>query len=260
MSAPQPKLADDRIFKQLEALYSSDEEPNEFLLMRLGQQASKIMHADPGSGIVIQAAIAGLQWQRDEALALSRRAVAVDPGVETLMNAALNVRNVNLVDEACSFVLSAYELAPMNDYVVSRTMFYLAYAGRLHEAARVHTRSSAVVRDSNVSAVLERISSYAESIALMGLSEERLRHELLLAYELLAFHKLRPKDVELEVATDPDGSSSFVATISVTGNLDLEMRLESELAIQLGASDDWNPCVLSVEFKCLQTEDANIPA
>lgn len=258
MAAPLPELADKRLFKQLESLFVSSERPNEFLLLRLQQQAEQLSRADLSSGLIAQAGIAALNWDTEKTLALVQRAVSYDSDVAIISNAALTLKNLNLLDHASDLMMKVAEGYQGNDLVVGRAVFYLLYAGRFAEAIRLGKSVSQM--DEAIADAVAKAISCDQGIRRIGIEEERVRRELRHAYQVLSNHKVRPVNIGLYTDVDPDGTEAFVVELEVFGDFDMEMRLEAELAQLLGGEDDWNPCELSIEVKCMQDDNANIPA
>ena len=258
MTAPSPQTTGQRLFNQIEKLLESDEMPSEFQLRRLDDQADDLMHADAGEGLTVKAALAALRWDVNGVVKLAQRCIQADPSIVTLINAAMTVKNVNLMETACAFLEQARARAPQNPLVVQTSIGYLMNAGRITEAARVMQQA----RQDNVplpeDKVLDAVA-FGHLLDELGIDPERLHHELQCGYQVLQRNRKRPRAIAYTQHEEPDGGRSLVISFEIQGDLDEEMRLESELALALAERDGWNPGLLGVEF-ALVPEHAHQPA
>lgn len=254
MTAPKPQTIGARLFSQLEVLFQSEEAPSEFQLRRLAAEADQLMGADAGAGLIVKSGIAALRWDVIEARKQALRSVQVDPSIITLMNAALTLKNVSLMDEACEFIERARQRAPQDPVTVESSIVYLMHTGLIAQAADVHKQAlndKVKLPDDLIDAV-----GYLELIEELGIDLERVHFEVQSVYKVLMQHRKRPRTITYSHYQEPDGGRALVISFGIRGDLTDEMRLESELAQELAEQDGWNPNVLGVEFE-IDTENAD---
>jgi len=247
MSAPLPQTTGQRLFNQIEGLLDSDEMPSEFQLRRLEAQADELMSADAGEGLTVKAALAALRWDVSEVVKLAQRSTQVDPSHLTLLNAALTAKNVNLMEAACEFIERARAQVPYNPLVVEAAIVYLMNAGRITEAAQVMRQAIQDKVSLPEGELLDAVAFY-DLLNELGIDPERVHYELQCGYQVLRRNRKRPRTIGYAQHDEPDGGRSVVISFEIQGDLDEEMRLESEMAVALAARDGWNPSLFGVEF------------
>jgi len=102
---------------------------------------------------------------------------------------------------------------------------------------------------------------YLQALQRIGVPPQRLVFELEAAYDVLTRSGKRTRFLSTALEVDPEsGDTSVVFGLGFWGDLDDEMRLESQLAQVFADEPGWNPAALSVELQCEEQQHAGQPA
>lgn len=256
MAYASPKTITDELLVELDALFSTDDEPGEFVLARLRRDANKLMPHSPEEAYTVLSAIEALKWNQDGAARLAAEAVRHDYSVVTLMNVALNMRSVGLLHVACDYMRKALDIAPVDPEIVSRAMDFHCSAGFIHQASAMLAAARKRGVEFKPEDEVDAVDTLAGIIDRLQIPHDRIVFEIAAAHSLLFHHRRRLRGFAATVALDPDGGETFVVAIPVIGSVDDEIHFEEELASLLAEEPGWNPCKLSIEFEMIP-EDAN---
>ncbi len=252
MTTPRPQTIGAEILAAIEDLFRHDEAPSSFELARLERDAKKLIAADAAQGYVMLGAIAALAWDSEQALRHVKNAIKLDSSPESLINCAITLRYVGLIEEAADLVAQAAAKAPGSQFVMNNAVEWLAGAGRLDEAAAL--QENALRRHIPLTEVTINASGLYSAAQEADVSMSRVAFEVKCAHAVLANHKKRMRGFSVECARDPDGSQTIVIALGFIGTTTEEIRLESELAIMLADEPGWDPCRLAIELKHLHQD------
>ena len=234
-------------------------QPTAFDLRRLEADAQKLENADRAEAFTVRAAIAALRWDVVDARFWSEKACLSDASSTTRMNASVTFRYLNELDLATDYALEALRLAPLDVDAAQHAVGLLMVSGRLNEAMQNFIEHH---RKAGSEATLDpAVHAVARLLEAAGIGEEQLRAEINAGMRVLSAAKIRHRCVQYEVSAEPDGGAVAAVKIQFVGDLETEIRLESELAHKLADMPSWNPAKLSVEFEYETEEDhAGFPA
>lgn len=249
MTIPKPQTIGSEILETIEDLFRRDSTPSQIELARLKRDANKLIGVDAAQGYVILGAISALTWDTEQALKHVKNAIRLDGSAKSLINCAISLRYVGLVDEAADLITQAAAKAPGSELVMNTAVEWLAGAGRLYQA--VELQNDAQRRSIPLNEVTINASALHLASEEAGISMERLAYEVKCANTVLTNHKKRMLGSNIECVRDPDGSQTLVVAFGFIGTTTEEIRLESELAILLADEPGWDPCRLAIELKHL---------
>lgn len=252
MTTPRPQTIGSEILAAIEDLFKQDAAPSQIELARLERDARKLIGVDAAQGYVMLGAISALAWDASQALKHVQNAIKLDSSAESLINCAITLRYVGLIEEAVELVSQAAAKAPGNQYVINTAVEWLAGAGRLNQAAALQTASQRrciPLNEDTINASALHLAAEEISIPM-----ERITFEVKCAHTVLANYQKRMRGFTIECAHDPDGSRTLVITMGFIGTTTEEIRLESELALLLADEPGWDPCRLAIELKHLHQD------
>jgi len=248
MTYAVPKTKEADLLHQLEALFQQDSPPNEFAVAGLRREASKLMPINAAGGHTVLAGVAALLWDFDGVRNHCRQALAFDHSAPVMQNAAINLRHAALMPEAASMMLDAARLDRLNLEAQREAIDFLYMVGRLTDAAYV--KDDNVGRGVSIGMDGDFDPRRAlEVLAEVNVQEEQLIAELKAAYEVLAELKIRPRGYGFSMEESPDGGLTLACGITINGNFEDEIRVETVLADRLAELPGWNPSSLSMRIE-----------
>lgn len=249
----QPKTIATDLFDKLENWIVNGLHPTTFELKKLEREADALMRVAADEASIVKAGLAAIVWDVDKALYFVDNACRLDPSESTLLNSALTCRFMNLYPEAIAYGRRALAIAPNSSKAASHTLEYLMGCGDLEGARQLLAPFEQ--RGQHVSSDIEALRQISEFIEVNGVSESHLKAELEIAIAVLTAHKIRASGMQWSRENDPDGGDTYVITMYFKGDLSTELELESELAQKFADLENWNPNLLSIEFRYELTDD-----
>lgn len=246
MTQLQPKTTSEDLLFRLEAFFRSDSSPSEFEKKKMHRDADALMRVAADEGSIIKAGLAALDWDTKNAKYFAENACRLDSSEATALNAALTCRFLNLFSEAASYAALALDRNPASFLSLHHTLEYKMGSGEIPSvielAKKYETKFETLP---NEAAAAMQITEFLDGAKV---SHDRLKAELAAALAVLSEHRVRCIAMRWLHGNDPDGRANFVVGLSFKGDLDLEFKLEDQLAEKLSEFGDWDPNVLSIEF------------
>lgn len=249
MVAPVRLTNGQRLFDQLESYFDAPKGPSDFEILRLQREAEKLVRVDGGEGYIILAGVQALQWNCDEAVRLAQNAVRLDSSTETLMNAALTMRNIHRMDLANEFMARELSKNQPSPITMQRAVAYLLSSGEVEKAVALMTKGIELGFKFDDCPDAIQMSGHLEQV---GISTDQVRLEFAAVSKTLLAHRKRIRGFGESLEADPDGGLTVVATFEVQGSQDDELSLSHDLADLLGALDNWNPVQFGIELVCVE--------
>lgn len=231
----------------LEKIINSGIKPDALSLKRLSRDADALCNSHPAMGSIAKAAVAAITWNIPEVRYWSENALRLERSVLNLQNACTNFLAVNEVEGIAEWIDECLERAPRDPHVVNRAISNFINVGKFHRANAVF--EEAMAAGVEVSAECKQLLELQSDLRELHIPMERVEAEMHAAFKVLQANKCRSSDLNHMKFTDPDGEKSFVITINFFGDFEDELSLESQLAEAFEADAEWNPLLLSTEFK-----------
>lgn len=254
---PQPKT--NEIVAQLQLVINTGEFPDDLTWHRIKRDSRALRdRADPVSGNVCLAMIAGLEWNKPELDAAARRAVQLENhDAHVHLNIALAYSQMAALSEAAEHAYSAYEVFQSVDFsgakptditdIVSSLYFagHVAKANEVKEALETYTQRDLGVGVFAVNSMMEEL----------GVTEERLRHEIDAATELLRERQYRMRRASFYPLRHEDGARTIEYELEVRCPSNEIIPLTLAYVDRIGDSDDWDPSVFNLSFTARNTHE-----
>lgn len=245
MPNAQPQTISNQLSAKLEGLYLVDGPLNVFDLKMIGRDADTLAQTDAASANIIKAGVAALLWDRETAKDFIEKACKLDYSARTLFNGAMNFKFFNDFETSASYLRKAVLVSPNDLYCFTELVSVLVACGFFQEALSVCELGAKRGLD------IQHGDTIRELVACMqriGVTEERMVYEIRSFVSVLTENKVRRRDLDWLIDTDPDGGEFLLGTSHFGGTFESEMKFEAQLANLLAAEPGWNPNKLAIEL------------
>jgi hypothetical protein len=264
MSYQPSPAADTSFLNELAAMMLTQAEPDPSIARSFRAKAEQLLKTpDPQTVWVGRAAVAAYEWDIPQVRDIVRRArLAVGNNPDVLINLGVSLEHVVAVEEAHELARAAHLVDPLDVFCFTHRANTLTFLGRWSEAHAVAEQFvSRVGRDQAGPAleIFNRMSSYSDLLVKTGVNEKQVQLELAKALEVFREMRIRNGGQRVFFEEGPYGGAGTLGIrLLFNGDIDLEIRLGAALASRLRKLPGWDPTKLSVDFECLQLEDADI--
>lgn len=250
MPAPQPQTIAADLFKQLELLFEADKSISEFDRARFKRSVDALMRVDASQAYAALAGLHAIEWDSKGAREHVQTCLRLGPSSLNYANAAVTLRQIGLMREACDFALTAAKSLPLSADMQEKVISLCLASGRLKQAIAIF--DDATSRGITLDVETLDLSALRAISDAPDFDQDRLEREVECAYQVLRENKIRPQLWSIDEVADPDGGSTVVFVVGFHGQPSEEIALDSQLAVLLAEDPEWDPTRLSVEFECMR--------
>lgn len=247
MTYAAPQTIENDLLRYITTASKHDAGFSDFERRRLMRGADQLARVDPCAAFMTRAAIAAIDWELQDVQLNTQKSLYLDRSARNLVNASLTYRLVNQIDMAAQLGVEALEANPMDEEVRERALTYLTWSGRWGHALTLRKRAQEhhwPLEPAHID-----YSVFLQALQHRGVPQARLESELAAAYEVLRTNRRRVQSMGFELVVSEDGQESVLIELSFIGDMDDELRMESQLAQVFVDQPGWNPGALSVELR-----------
>jgi tetratricopeptide (TPR) repeat protein len=218
------------------------------------QKASKLETQDAAASSLVKAAVYAIDWDFEQADYWMKNSLKLEQSAFNHLNAALTYKILGRVDLAAESAKRAYDLAPTDIEVVENAVEFLTWYGNFAGANAIylHALDKGIWRSAHLDYDFGPHLSYMSDA---GLTEEQIRFEVQAAHTVLAKNKRRFVGGQVELFVDHEQDATLSIRVEFIGDIQEQIRFESELAVVFSDYQNWNPNKLSTEISYVVAND-----
>jgi hypothetical protein len=203
--------------------------PDTFTLIRLKQEATKLIASDAYHAYMMLGALGALEWNNETLDSNHKKAIAISDDTLSRINYAISLQLANRREDAFMHALAAAKHEPENLTLLSRAIEYASLAGKLTTAMELtdtlRKRDPLQVPKLNARDVLNVLNR-------LNVPEAEYAQGLRIVYETLSKQQQHTEETEIRIDDDPADSSVLVRFI-INTTFEKAQQLDDEATARL---------------------------